>query len=86
MDISDIRFRIAASRRILYREGCDSNVGGHVSARADDHDDAFWVTGFEYFDQSAIRSIQLGDPMPPLPLGYGGGDLGVHFGFEFVAP
>jgi protein TonB len=43
-------------------------------------------SGFEYFDQSAIRSIQLGDPMPPLPLGYGGGDLGVHFGFEFVAP
>jgi len=59
MDIADIRFRIAASRRILYREGCDSNVGGHVSARADDHDDAFWVTGFEYFDQTTPDRVCL---------------------------
>jgi L-fuculose-phosphate aldolase len=51
MDEHDIRFRIAAARRILYREGCDSNVGGHVSARATDGD-SFWVTGFEYFDQT----------------------------------
>lgn len=51
MDIADIRFKIAASRRMLYRLGCDSNVGGHVSARANG-EDAFWVTGFEYFDQT----------------------------------
>jgi len=51
MDVEDIRFRIAAARRMLYRLGCDSNVGGHVSARAD-ATDAFWVTGFEYFDQT----------------------------------
>ena len=46
----DIRWRISAARRMLHREGCDSNVGGHVSARAEDRDGAFWVTGFEYFD------------------------------------
>jgi L-fuculose-phosphate aldolase len=51
MDMHDIRFRIAAARRMLYREGCDSNVGGHVSARAQ-NEDAFWATGFEYFDQT----------------------------------
>jgi L-fuculose-phosphate aldolase len=51
LDHDDIRFRIAAARRMLYREGCDSNVGGHVSARAL-HEDAFWATGFEYFDQT----------------------------------
>ena len=33
MTAEDIRFRIAAARRILHREGCDSNVGGHVSVR-----------------------------------------------------
>ena len=44
-------FKIAATRRMLYREGCDSNVGGHVSARAIG-EDAFWATGFEYFDQT----------------------------------
>lgn len=40
----------------------------------------------EYFDRSALRAVMLSDPMPPLPLGYSGGDLGVHFGFEFQAP
>lgn len=47
----DLRFRIAAGRRMLYREGCDSNVSGHVSARAPEGD-GFWVTGFEYFDET----------------------------------
>lgn len=56
MDIDDIRFRIAAGRRILYREGCDSNVGGHVSARAPE-DDGFWVTGFEYLDQTVPEGV-----------------------------
>ncbi|MCD9622957.1 class II aldolase/adducin family protein [Rhabdothermincola salaria] len=56
MDIDDIRFRIAAGRRILYREGCDSNVGGHVSARAEE-DDGFWVTGFEYLDQTVPDGV-----------------------------
>ena len=61
----DIRFRIAAARRILYREGCDSNVGGHVSARADG-EDAFWVTGFEYFDQTTPdRVCKLGFDLGP---------------------
>ena len=55
-DSEDIRFKIAASRRILYREGCDSNVGGHVSARAAG-EDAFWVTGFEYFDQTRPDNV-----------------------------
>src|SRR3954467_14802638 len=60
MDTSDIRFRIAAARRMLYRQGCDSNVGGHVSARAHG-EDAFWVTGLEYFDQTTPdRVVQLG--------------------------
>ena len=63
MDADDLRFRIAAGRRMLYREGCDSNVSGHLSARAlvaDGSDGAggagdpetFWVTGFEYLDQT----------------------------------
>jgi L-fuculose-phosphate aldolase len=61
-DESDIRFKIAAARRILHREGCDSNVGGHVSARGSvtgDGDDTFWVTGFEYFDQTTPDRVAL---------------------------
>lgn len=56
MDETDIRFRIAAARRMLYRHGCDSNVGGHVSARAVG-EDAFWGTGFEYFDQTTPDKV-----------------------------
>lgn len=43
-------------------------------------------SGYEFFDRSALRAVQLSDPLPPLPLGYAASDLGVHFGFEFVAP
>ncbi len=44
------------------------------------------VSGVEFFDRSALRAVTLSDPMPPLPLGYTGGDLGVHFGFDWEAP
>ena len=65
-DRGDLPFRIAAARRILYREGCDSNIGGHVSARADDEEDAFWVTGFEYFDQTTPERVcKLGFDLAP---------------------
>lgn len=61
MKIDDIRFRIAASRRILYRSGCDSMVAGHVSARAENAEDAFWISPFEYFDETTPnRVIKLG--------------------------
>jgi L-fuculose-phosphate aldolase len=56
IDEADIRFRIAAGRRMLYRDGCDSNVSGHVSARAEEGD-GFWVTGFEYFDETVPANI-----------------------------
>jgi L-fuculose-phosphate aldolase len=51
MDTNDIRFKIAASRRILARNNCESAVAGHVSARAEG-EDAFWVSPFEYFDET----------------------------------
>jgi L-fuculose-phosphate aldolase len=61
VDEHDIRFRIAAARRMLYRQGCDSNIGGHVSARAAGGEDAFWVTGLEYLDQTTPdRVVKLG--------------------------
>jgi L-fuculose-phosphate aldolase len=56
VDTDDIRFKIAAARRMLYREGCDSDVGGHVTARAVG-EDAFWATGFEYFDQTTPDTV-----------------------------
>lgn len=40
----------------------------------------------EFFDRSALRAVSLSDPLPPLPLGFTGGQLGVHFGFEWAAP
>lgn len=52
MDEKDIRFRIAAARRMLFREGCDSQTAGHVSARAEQETDALWITPFQYFDET----------------------------------
>ena len=63
MDVTDIRFRIAAARRILYRQGCDSNIGGHVSARAHG-EDAFWVTGLCYSSPSLPEPIRSSAPAP----------------------
>lgn len=44
------------------------------------------ASGIEFFDRSALRAVTISDPMPPLPLGFAGGELGVHFGFEWEAP
>lgn len=51
-----VRFEIAMARRILAREGCESMVAGHVSVRAGD-EDAFWVTPFEYFDETVPERV-----------------------------
>jgi L-fuculose-phosphate aldolase len=51
MKETDLQFLVAASRRILAREGCESRVAGHVSARAEEGD-GFWVSPFGYFDET----------------------------------
>jgi L-fuculose-phosphate aldolase len=62
----DIRFTLAAGRRILYRSGCDSMVAGHLTAR-DASRDGFWMTPFEYFDETTPDSIiRLGWDLTPL--------------------
>jgi protein TonB len=43
-------------------------------------------SGAEHFDRSALRAVTISNPLPPLPLGWSGGDLGVHFGFEYENP
>lgn len=53
---TDARWRIAAARRLLYRHGCDSGIAGHVSERAADGS-SFWVTPFEYFDETVPGSV-----------------------------
>lgn len=51
-----VRFEIAMARRILAREGCESAVAGHVSVRAQG-EDAFWVSPFEYFDETEPERV-----------------------------
>jgi protein TonB len=43
-------------------------------------------SGREYFDRSTVRAVLLSDPLPPLPAGFDGTELGVHFGFEYAGP
>lgn len=56
MHRDDVRFRIAAARRMLYREGVDSQTAGHVSVRVPD-EDAFWATPFQYFDETLPEHV-----------------------------
>lgn len=49
-------FRIAAARRMLQREGVDSQIGGHVSLRVPG-EDAFYVTPFQYFDETLPEHV-----------------------------
>jgi len=41
-------------------------------------------SGNGIFDDSAIRAVTITEQLPPLPLGYAGADLGIHFGFEYT--
>ena len=43
-------------------------------------------SGVEFFDRASLRAVTLSDPLPPLPLGFPGSDLGIHFGFEYSRP
>lgn len=43
-------------------------------------------SGGDYFDQTALRAVVITQQLPPLPLGYSGADLGIHFGFEYTGP
>lgn len=49
--IDDAPFKIAAARRMMYREGVDSQTAGHVTVRVPGKD-AFWATPFQYFDET----------------------------------
>ena len=55
-DMSSPHFQIAAARRMLYRAGLDSQVGGHVSLRVPG-EQAFWVTPFQYFDETLPEHV-----------------------------
>lgn len=53
-------FQVAASRRMLARNGCESAVAGHVSLRDEDHE-SFWVSPFEYFDETLPDTVIRAD-------------------------
>ena len=56
INADDPRFRIAAARRILYRNGIDSQVAGHVSLRVPG-EEAFLVSPSEYFDETLPHHV-----------------------------
>jgi L-fuculose-phosphate aldolase len=56
MNGEEAKLKIAMARRILAREGCESAVAGHVSARVEG-EDAFWVSPLEYFDETVPQRV-----------------------------
>jgi TonB family protein len=59
---------------VYFRIGRDGQVS---VARVED------PSGNSFFDQTAMRALLVATPLPPLPAGYSGEWLGVHFGFEY---
>ena len=43
-------------------------------------------SGNEFFDEGAVRAVLVTGHLPPLPLGWSGSSLGIHFGFEYSGP
>jgi L-fuculose-phosphate aldolase len=57
MDVDEIRFKVAASRRILFRADLDrDDVAGQVTARAQG-EDAFWTTPLELLDETVPEHV-----------------------------
>lgn len=56
MDLTDVQFRLAAARRMLLREGCDSGVLGVLSVRIQG-EDAVWATAMEPAEHTAAVTI-----------------------------
>lgn len=50
-------FQIALARRMLAREGCESQVAGHVSVRDAQNPEEFWVSTFGYFDETLPEHV-----------------------------
>lgn len=59
---------------VYFRVSRDGSITAPVVERS---------SGNDYFDQSARRAVLVTGHLPPLPLGWAGSDLGIHFGFEY---
>jgi TonB family protein len=60
---------------VYFRVARDGSITSPVVERS---------SGNEFFDQSAQRAVIVTGHLPPLPLGWSGSDLGIHFGFEYT--
>lgn len=61
---------------VYFRIARDGSVSGIQLERG---------SGFDFYDLTAVRAVTISQ-MPPLPLGFVGESLGVHFGFDYAAP
>jgi L-fuculose-phosphate aldolase len=78
--LEDPRFRLAAARRILYRNGCDSGVAGHTSMRVEG-EEAFWTFPMASFDEALPEhAVKMGFDLQVL-----GGQIETPFAMAFHA-
>jgi L-fuculose-phosphate aldolase len=75
----DPRLKISAARRMLFRNGIDSHIGGHVSLRVPG-EAAFLVSPSEYFDETLPQHIlKVGFDLRVIEQGAYGGQPGINF-------
>lgn len=68
---------VGARAEVFFRVGRSGQISGIRLAVS---------SGNEYFDQSALRAVQITEQLPPLPLAWTRPDLGIQYGFEFTGP
>lgn len=65
------------SAEVYFRVARDGSVRDVRLARS---------SGNPWFDQVAMRAVTIAAPLPPLPMGYGAGVLGITYAFEYTGP
>ena len=54
-DLNDVRFKVAAARRIMHRAGLDTvDIAGQITARADG---VMWVTPMQLFSATTVDDV-----------------------------
>jgi L-fuculose-phosphate aldolase len=75
----DPRMVLSMARRILHREGLDSQIAGHVSLRVPG-EEAFWVNSFGYSDETLPEHVsKVGFDLKVLEPGTMAASPGINF-------
>ena len=84
MHVDHPAFQVAAARRMLARNGCESRVAGQVALRDPDRPGEFWISPWGYFDETLPDHVVHVDMDLRVLTGAGGVSPAVGFHAEML--